>query len=268
MPGEVIGEVIQSRNADYQQGDLVRSMVGWRTHAAVEAADTHRVEVGPLPVTTYLGVLGMPGFTAYVGVKVIGQPKRGETLVVAAATGPVGSLVGQLAKMAGTRAVGIAGGATKCHYLVTTLGFDAAVDRYAEDFGRALQDQCPAGVDIYFENVGGAIWPAVLPLLNPHARVPICGLVGSYNGAQPFNRDWWPETSLAILRQSLLICGFINSDFVAEYYREFLAEVGPLVLNGRILYREHIMEGLEAAPRAFIGMLEGRNFGKVIIKVA
>jgi NADPH-dependent curcumin reductase CurA len=210
----------------------------------------------------------MPGFTAYGGMKVIGQPKDGETLAVSAASGPVGSLVGQLAKLAGARAVGIAGGAVKCHYLVTALGFNAAVDRHAEDFARALQDVCPEGIDIYFENTGGAIWPAVLPLLNRYARVPVCGLVALYSGLQQAGRDWWPDTMLAVLRRSLLIRGFSNSEFASEHYDEFLQQIEPLVARGEIRYREHIVEGLEAAPSAFIGMFEGRNFGKLIVKVA
>jgi NADPH-dependent curcumin reductase len=268
MEGEVVAEVVQSHVPDYQRGDLVRSMHGWRTHAVIDPEDACPVQAGPVPITAYLGVLGMPGFAAYVGMKVIGQPRHGETLVVSAATGPVGSLVGQLGKLAGARAIGIAGGAAKCHYLVETLGFDAAVDRHSEDFARALQDQCPEGIDIYWENAGGALWPAVLPLLNRYARVPICGLIALYNGAQRNGRDWWPDTALAILRRSLLIRGFINSEFASEHYGEFLQEVGSLVASGRIRYREHIVEGLEAAPSAFIGMLEGRNFGKLIVKVA
>jgi len=267
MEGEVVAEVIESRAAGYRQGDLVRAMVGWRTHAALDPGDARRVQATPVPITTYLGVLGMPGFAAYVGMKLIGQPRHGETLLVSAATGPVGSLVGQLAKLAGAHAIGIAGGTDKCRYLVTTLGFDAAVDRHAEDFARALQEQCPEGVDIYFENVGGEIWHAVLPLLNRYARVPVCGLAALYNGVQQSGRDWWPDTSLAVLRRSLLIRGFLNSEFVVEHYGAFLGEIVPLVASGRIRYREHIVEGLEAAPRAFIGMLEGRNFGKSLVKV-
>jgi len=268
IEGEVVAEVVQSRSSDYQEGDLVRSMVGWCTHATIRPENARRIQAGPLPITTSLGVLGMPGLAAYVGMKVIGQPKDGETLVVSAACGPVGSLVGQLAKLVGARAVGIAGGAAKSHYLVSALGFDAAVDRHADDFARALQDVCPEGIDIYFENAGGAIWPAVLPLLNRYARVPVCGLVALYNGVQQAGRDWWPDTMLAILRRSLLIRGFSNSEFASEYYDEFLQEIGPLVARGEIRYREHIVEGLEAAPSAFIGMLEGRNFGKLIVKVA
>ena len=268
MEGEVVAEIIQSRTSDYREGDLVRSKVGWCTHATIPPEDARPVKAGPMPITAYLGVLGMPGFTAYVGMKLIGQPKHGETVAVSAAAGPVGSLVGQLAKLAGARAVGIASGAAKCHYLVTTLGFDAAVDRHAEDFARALRDVCPDGIDIYFENAGGAIWPAVLPLLNRYARVPVCGLVALYNGVQQVGHDWWPETMLAILRRSLVLRGFLNSEFASEHYGEFLREIEPLVADGRIRYREHIVEGLDAAPSAFIGMLEGRNFGKSLVKVA
>jgi hypothetical protein len=187
-------------------------------------------------------------------------------VVVSAATGPVGSLVGQLAKRAGARAIGIAGGAAKCHYLVSDLGFDAAVDRHAEDFAHVLQDLAADGIDVYFETAGGAVWQAVLPLLNRYARVPVCGLIALYNGVAQTGRDWLGDTMLTVLRRSLLIRGFIHSEFVPDYYDEFLEEIGRLVANGEIRYREQIMEGLEAAPSAFIGMLEGRNFGKVIVK--
>lgn len=268
MEGEAIAEVMQSRSPEFRQGDTVRAMVGWRSHAAIDAADARQVRSGVVPVTAYLGVLGMPGFAAYVGLRVIGQPKPGETLVVSAATGPVGSLVGQLAKRAGARTVGIAGGAPKCHYLVSSFGFDAAADRHAEDFGRVLRDLSPDGIDVYFENAGGSVWQAVLPLLNRYARVPLCGLIALYNGVPQTGRDWLGDTMLTVLRRSLLIRGFIYSEFVSDYYDEFLVEVGSLVAKGEVRYREQIVEGLEAAPGAFIGMLEGRNFGKVIIKVA
>jgi NADPH-dependent curcumin reductase len=268
MEGEVVAEVVQSRSSDYREGDLVRALVGWCSHATIEPENARRLRADTLPITTSLGVLGVPGFAAYVGMKIIGQPKDGETLVVSAACGPVGSLVGQLAKLAGARAVGIAGGAAKCHYLLSGLGFDAAVDRHADDFARALPEVCPEGIDIYFENVGGPIWPVVVPLLNRYARVPVCGLVALYNGVQPADRDGWPDTMLAVLRRSLLIRGFSISEFASEYYEEFLQEIGPLVERGELRYREDIVEGLEAAPSAFIGMLEGRNFGKLIVKVA
>lgn len=176
-------------------------------------------------------------------------------------------MVGQLAKRAGARTIGIAGGADKCHYLVTSLAFDAAADRHTEDFTHTLRDSCRDGIDVYFENAGGAVCQAVLPLLNRYARVPICGLISLYNGVPQTGRDWLGDTMLAVLRRSLLIRGFVNSEFVADYYDEFQEEIGPLVANGEIRYREQIVEGLEAAPGAFIGMLEGRNFGKVIVRV-
>jgi hypothetical protein len=268
MEGEAIAEVMESRSPDFRQGDIVRAMVGWRSHAAINAVDARQVQRGIIPVTAHLGVLGMPGFAAYVGLKVIGQPRPGETLVVTAATGPVGSLVGQLAKRAGARTIGIAGGASKCHYLVSSLGFDAAADRHAEDFAHVLRDLSPDGIDVYFENAGGAVWQAVLPLLNRYARVPVCGLIALYNGVPQTGRDWLGDTMLTVLKRSLLIRGFIYSEFVSDYYDEFLDEIGPLAANGEIRYREQIIEGLEAAPSAFVGMLEGRNFGKVIVKVA
>lgn len=216
MEGEGIADVLESRSPDFRQGDIVRAMVGWRSHAVVNATDARQVPSGVIPVTAYLGVLGMPGFTAYAGLRVIGQPKPGETLVVSAATGPVGSLVGQLAKRAGARTIGIAGGADKCHYLVSDLGFDAAVDRHTEDFGRVLQDLAPDGIDVYFETAGGAIWQAVLPLLNRYARVPVCGLIALYNGVPQAGRDWLGDTMLTVLRRSLLIRGFIYSEFVPD----------------------------------------------------
>src|SRR5712671_8246877 len=234
MEGEAIAEVVQSRDADFHEGDLVRSKVGWCTHAIVDTRNVSRIQPGAVPITAYLGVLGMPGFAAYVGLKVIGQPKPGETLVVSAATGPVGSLVGQLAKRAGARTIGIAGGASKCHYLVSSLELDAAADRHTEDFARVLQDLSPDGIDVYFENAGGSVWQAVLPLLNRYARVPVCGLIALYNGVPQTGRDWLGDTMLSVLRRSLLIRGFLSSEFVSDYYDDFLEEVGPLVANGEI----------------------------------
>ena len=191
----------------------------------------------------------MPGFTAYVGMRLIGQPKAGETVVVVAASGPVGSLVGQLAQLAGARAVGIAGGAEKCAYIRRELGFDAVVDRRAGGLSRALARACPDEIDVYFESVGGPVWQAVLPLLNRYARVPVCGLIAFYNGVPRSNRDMLPATMMTIVRRSLLVQGYINTEFVADHYADFLREVGALVASGRFRYREDIVEGLEAAPR-------------------
>jgi NADPH-dependent curcumin reductase CurA len=267
MEGEVVGEVVQSRHPAYGGGELVQGRIGWRTHAPVNPQQIRRVETGNNPPTTALGVLGMPGFTAYSGMKVIGQPKPGETVVVAAASGPVGSLVGQLAKLAGARVVAIAGGARKCAYVRDQLQLDAVIDHKAPGLPRALAAACPDGIDVYFENVGGQIWNAVLPLLNRYARVPICGLVAFYNGEIPDDESHISQTMMTVLRRSLLIRGFINTEFVADHYENFLKELTPLVASGKIRYREDITEGLASAPDAFIAMLTGRNFGKTLVHV-
>lgn len=228
-----------------------------------------RVKPSALPVTTQLGVLGMPGFSAYGGMEAIGKPQKGETVVVAAASGPVGSLVGQMAKISGSRAVGIAGGREKCAYLKEELQFDAAVDHRAPDFPALLRAACPQGIDVYFENVGGAVWRAVLPLLNRFARVPVSGLVAQYDGSEmPEARDDLAATMRQILTQRLLVRGFINYDFAEEYYADFLRDVAEWISEGRVKYREDIIDGLENAPQAFIGMLAGRNFGKLLVHVA
>ena len=267
MDGEAVAEIVQSTHAAYRLGELVLAMTGWRTHAALEANELRHVDPRQTPVTTSLGVLGMPGFAAYAGMKSIGQPKEGETVVVAAASGPVGSLVGQLAQLAGARTVGIAGGAGKCAYVRHELGFDAVVNRRAGRLPQALARACPDGIDVYFECVGGPVWQAVLPLLNRYARVPVCGLTAFCNGVPRSDGDMLPATLTTIVRRSLLVQGFINTEFAADHYADFLAEVGALVASGRIRYREDIVEGLEAAPEAFIGMLSGRNFGKLLVRV-
>jgi NADPH-dependent curcumin reductase len=268
MQGESVATVIASKHPKYSEGDIVLAQTGWRTHALSDRADLRKLDPAVAPVTTGLGVLGMPGFTAYGGLRVIGKPQTGETVVVAAASGPVGSLVGQLAKIYGARAVGIAGGAEKCAYVKDELRFDAAIDHRAADFPFQLAAACPNGIDVYFENVGGAIWQAVLPLLNKFARVPICGLIGQYNGvAKGDGTDRLPATMREILSKSLTVRGFINYEFAEQHYAEFLREVGAGVAAGRIRYREDFVDGLENAPEAFIGMLEGRNFGKLIVRL-
>jgi len=269
MEGESVATVIASHHPGYSEGDIVLARAGWRTHALSDRADLRKLDPAVVPVTTSLGVLGMPGFTAHCGLRLIGKPTPGETVVVAAATGPVGSLVGQLAKVAGARAVGIAGGPEKCAFMKKELRLDAAVDHRADDFSAQLAVACPNGIDVYFENVGGAIWQAVLPLLNDFARVPVCGLVAQYNGTPNDDRtDRLPATVRQILSKRLMLRGFIYYDFAKEHFSEFLREVGPGVADGRIRYREDIVDGLDKAPEAFIGMLEGRNFGKAIVRVA
>ena len=268
MEGESVATVIASQHPGYSEGDIVLARTGWRTHALSDRADLRKLDPAVAPVTTGLGVLGMPGFTAYFGLRVIGKPAPGETVVVAAASGPVGSLVGQLAKIWGARAVGIAGGTAKCAYVKDELRFDAAIDHRAADFPAQLEAACPNGIDVYFENVGGAIWQAVLPLLNKFARVPVSGLIAQYNGpGKGDGTDRLPATMREILSKSLTVRGFINYEFAEQHYAEFLREVGAGVADGRIRYREDIVNGLERAPEAFIGMLEGHNFGKLIVRV-
>ncbi len=269
MTGESVCEVIASDRAGYAKGDIVLAHTGWRTHAAWDGPALRKLDPTLAPITTGLGVLGMPGFTAYAGLNLVGKPKAEETVVVAAASGPVGSLVGQLAKMAGTRAVGIAGGADKCRYVTDELRFDAAVDHRAPDFAEKLAEACPKGIDVYFENVGGAVWQAVLPLLNTFARVPVCGLISQYSdGGQTAGHNLLPATMRAVLTKSLTLRGFINYEFAAEHYAEFLKTVSGGLADGRIRYREDVTDGFENAPAAFIGMLEGRNFGKALVRVA
>ena len=269
MTGETVCEVMASDRAGDAKGDIVLAHTGWRTHAAWDGAAPRKLDPKIAPVTTGLGVLGMPGFTAYSGLYVIGKPKAGETVAVAAASGPVGALVGQLARMVGARAVGIAGGPEKCRYVAEELGFDAAIDHRAPDFAKQLVAACPKGIDVYFENVGGAVWQAVLPLLNPFARVPVCGLIAQYSmDAPPAGPGSLPATMVAVLRKSLLLRGFINYEFAAEHFSAFLRTVSAGLADGRIRYREDITDGLENAPAVLMGVLEGRNFGKALVRVA
>jgi len=268
MPGEAVATVIASKHPDYAEGDIVLARRGWRTHALSDGSVLRKLDPAKAPLTTSLGVLCMPGFTAYSGLRLIGKPQPGETVVVAAASGPVGSLVGQLARMAGARAVGIAGGPEKCAFVKNELRFDAAIDHRAADFPAQLAPACPDGIDVYFENVGGEVWQAVLPLLNNFARVPVCGLIAWYSGAGlGGGADRLPETMREILAKRLTLRGFINYDFAEQHYAEFLRYGGEGIAEGRIRYREDIVDGLEKAPEAFIGMLEGRNFGKLIVRV-
>src|SRR5256714_7936927 len=217
MPGETAAHVLVSNNSAYVKGDVVLARTGWRTHALSDGTGLRKLDPAAAPITTGLGVLGMPGFTAYGGLRVIGKPQPRETVVVAAASGPVGSLVGQLGQLAGARAVGIAGGPEKCAFVKDELRFDAAVDHRADDFPAQLAAACPNGIDVYFENVGGAVWQAVLPLLNAYARVPVCGLISQYSATgQDTGPNLLPATMRAILTKSLTLRGFINTEFVPE----------------------------------------------------
>jgi NADPH-dependent curcumin reductase CurA len=269
MVGATIGEVVESRAPGLAPGDLVLAYSGWQRYGVAHPDMVTKLDpASGVPVTAALGVLGMPGCTAYVGLMEIGRPKPGETVVVAAASGPVGATVGQLARIFGARAVGIAGGQEKVEY-VRSLGFDAALDHRSPTFNADLAAATPDGIDVYFENVGGHVWEAVFPRLNQFARVPVCGLVASYNMTSlPDGPDRTPLLLGAILRKSLTVRGFIVSDFMASHQPEFLQRAAPWVRDGSLRCREDIVDGLENAPEAFIGMLEGRNFGKLLVRVS
>jgi NADPH-dependent curcumin reductase len=263
MVGGTVGEVVASKNPKFAVGDIVLGSAGWQDYAVSNGTGLRKLDPAVAPVTTALGVLGMPGLTAYAGLLEIGQPKAGETVVVAAASGAVGSVVGQIAKIKGCRVVGIAGGADKCRFVVDTLGFDACIDHRAPDFREALAAACPKGIDVYFENVGGAVQQAVWPLLNDFARIPVCGLIAQYNLATPM-----PGPDMfTVLRKRLTLRGFIVTDFAAKQ-ADFLRDAGEWVRSGRIKYREDIVDGLENAPTAFLGLLGGKNFGKLLVRVA
>ena len=267
MGGGTVGRVTTSRRSGYEVGDWVSGMGGWQDYALSNGDGL--VKLGSMKHPSWaLGVLGMPGFTAYVGLLDIGQPKKGDTVVVAAATGAVGSVVGQIAKLKGCRVVGIAGGDAKCRSAISDLGFDACVDHRSKDFSDRLGTACPTGVDVYFENVGGAVFGAVLPLLNIGARVPLCGLIAYYNDSAPSpGADRLPSLMGALLKKRIKIQGFIVNDSYALRHGAFLEDVNRWVADGSIKYREDVIEGLENAPSALIGLLEGKNFGKLVVRV-
>lgn len=268
MVGGTVGEVVESRHPGFTPGDLVLSYSGWQTHAVHDGRHLRRLDPSAAPVSTALGVLGMPGFTAYAGLLQIGRPQAGETVVVAAATGPVGSAVGQIAKLHGARAVGIAGGPQKCRALLEEFGFDAAVDHRAPDFVERLADVVPEGVDVYFENVGGPVTEAVLRHLNRFARIPVCGLVAGYNATQaPAGPDRLPGFLRRILTLSLTVRGFIQDEFWPARRDDFLRDMSGWVADGSVRYREDVVQGLESAPQAFRGLLSGANFGKLLVQV-
>lgn len=267
--GGTVARVENSRHPDYQAGDLVLSFNGWQDYALSDGSGLTRLDPQMPHPSLALGVLGMPGFTAYMGLLDIGQPQAEETVAVAAASGAVGAVVGQIAKLKGCRVVGIAGGADKCHSVVEELGFDACVDHHSAHLKKLLSAACPRGIDVYFESVGGRVFDAVLPLLNPAARIPLCGLIAHYNDtALPVGPD-----RLALLTRTLLIKrirmqGFIIYDDYGHRYGEFYTQMSAWLKEGKIRFREDLVDGLENAPQAFIGLLEGKNFGKLVVRVA
>ncbi|MEP5762308.1 MAG: NADP-dependent oxidoreductase [Litoreibacter sp.] len=269
MTGQTVAEVITSQNDKFAPGDYVLSTNGWQDYAISDGQGV--MNLGPTPErpSWALGILGMPGYTAYAGLLKIGEPKPGETVVVAAASGPVGATVGQIAKIKGCRVVGIAGGPEKCAHVIDALGFDACIDHKAANFAAQLAAACPDGIDVYFENVGGKVLFAVLPLLNPFARMPVCGVVSWYNlTGLPEGPDFSPMVMGTILRMKVKVQGFIIFDsFGHETYKEFTTDMTLWLAEGKIRYKEQIVDGLEAAPAALNDLLLGDSFGKMVIKV-
>jgi NADPH-dependent curcumin reductase CurA len=266
MEGGTVGRVVRSRTEGFAEGDIVVGRGGWQSFVTFRKGELEKIDPDRAPISTALGVLGMPGRTAYVGLREIGRPQAGQTLVVAAASGPVGSVVGQIARIRGCRVVGVAGSKAKCDFVLGELGFDACLDHHAADFPDRLRAACPKGVDVYWENVGGRVFEAVFPLLNDFARVPVCGLIAWYNATGlPPGPDRTPLILRQILTKRLTLRGFIVRDFPPG---DFLAEVGGWIREGRLRYREDIRDGLENAPAALIGLLEGANFGKLLIRVS
>ena len=266
MEAGTVSEVISSKNPAFAKGDIVLSRAGWQTHALSDGRGLSKIDPQLAPISTAIGVLGMPGMTAYTGLLEIGKPQPGETVVVAAASGAVGSAVGQIAKIKGARTVGIAGGKEKCDYVKSVLGFDDCLDHRDPDLAARLKDACPKGIDVYFENVGGTVFDAVFPLLNNFARVPVCGLIAHYNDTEAKPPKWAGRFMFAILTKRLTFRGFIVSDFAARH-ADFLRDMSQWVREGKIKYKEFVTEGLDNAPSAFMGLLKGANFGKQLVRV-
>jgi NADPH-dependent curcumin reductase CurA len=268
MVGATVCQVEASRHPDYTEGEWVLAYSGWQDYALSDGVGLSRLGNNPDNPSYALGILGMPGFTAYMGLLDIGRPKAGETLVMAAATGPVGGTVGQIGKLKGCRVVGVAGGREKCDYATGILGFDACLDHKAPDFAVQLRNACPDGIDVYYENVGGKVFDAVLPLLNTGARIPVCGLISQYNATKlPDGPDRLSLLMGTILVKRLTVKGFIIFDDYGHRYDEFAQEMSQWLSTEKIKYREHLVDDLEGAPEAFIGMLQGGNFGKLVIRV-
>lgn len=267
MVGGTVSRVQESRHPNFKAGDLVLAASGWQDYAISNGTGLVQLDPNmPRPFQA-VGVLGMPGFTAYMGLLEIGAPKPGETVVVASATGAVGSAVGQIARIKGARVIGIAGGPEKCAYAVREFGFEQCIDHKDPNFPQLLAEACPKGIDVYFENVGGAVFDAVWPLLNTFARIPVCGVISRYNATElPPGPDRWPLVQSTLLWKRIRMQGFIITDFNARI-GEFRRDMTQWVKEGRVKSREDIVAGLENAPRAFLGLLEGKNFGKLVIQV-
>jgi len=269
MEGGTVCEVVASNNPGFAKGDFVLAHTGWQQYAVSDGKGLRKVDPKVAPISTAVGVLGMPGMTAYTGLLEIGKPKAGETVVVAAASGAVGSAVGQIAKIKGARAVGIAGGKDKCDYVKNELGFDECLDHRDPDLAAKLKEACPKGIDVYFENVGGKVFDAVLPRLNDFARIPVCGLIANYStifGKDTPTPPWANSIMRLILVKRLTFRGFIVRDFAAMY-PDFIRDMPQWLREGKLKHREFVTEGIESAPEAFMGLLKGANFGKQLVRV-
>jgi len=267
MVGGTVSRVVKSRNGQFRDGDIVLSNAGWQDYAVSDGQGLMPLGAMQQP-SLALGGLGMPGFTAYVGLLDVGQPKPGDTVVVAAATGAVGAIVGQIAKLKGARVVGIAGGADKCRHAVEELGFDICLDRRDPQLAVRLAEACPRGIDVYFENVGGEVFDAVLPLLNVGARVPVIGVIAHYDNLHPEGPNRLPNMMATVLAKRIRVEGMIILDHYATRHEAFQRDMAEWIAAGRIKLTEDVVDGLESAPEALIGMLQGRNFGKLVVRVA
>jgi len=268
MVGATVCQVEESKNDKFSEGEWVLAYTGWQSYAISNGEGLMLLGKEPENPSYALGILGMPGFTAYMGLLDIGAPKEGETVVVAAATGPVGATVGQIAKLKGCKVVGVAGGSEKCTHAVEKLGFDACIDHKADDFAEQLEKACDNGIDVYYENVGGKVFDAVLPLLNTAARVPLCGLVSQYNSTSlPEGPDRMGMLMGQLLTKRIKMQGFIIFDDYGHRYDEFAQDMQKWLKEGKVQYREHMVEGIENTVSAFNDMICGKNFGKTVVKI-
>jgi hypothetical protein len=263
MVGRTVAEVLESKHPDFVRGDFVASNDGWQSHGQSAGSQLQKLDVSRAPISYALGVLGMPGLTAYAGLLDIGQPKPGETVVVSAAAGAVGSIVGQIARIKGCRAVGVAGGPAKCDYVTRELGFDACVDHRAEHLTKNLASACPKGIDVYFDNVGGPVLDAVFRLINQNARIPLCGLIADYNAVE---KTRGPNLRPLLVKRAM-IKGFIVTDY-ANRAAECFKDLAAWLKDGSLKYREDVVEGLDAAPSAFLKLFDGTNLGKLLVRVS
>lgn len=265
ISGGIVGEIIESKSDAFQIGDKVIGMLGWQLYNVVDAKLVRKIDESVAPLSAYLSVLGLTGLTAYFGLLDIGQPKAGETIVVSGAAGSVGMFVGQIAKIQGARAVGIAGTDEKCAYLMNELGFDAAINyKTTKDLGKALEEACPNGVDVYFDNVGGTVSDAVMTLLNDYARIPLCGAISSYNST---DGDMGPRIQSKIIKTRSLMKGFVLGDY-ASRQQEGLMELGKWLSEGKLKYEETIIDGFDHVIDAFLQLFQGTNLGKMLVKVS